>query len=79
MSARPLLVILMFQFFDMIWIKASYFIDVYNFQANEMQVAMDLVLAVSRLIEVTAPYSAQFKEGSPVSHFYRFIEYGVSY
>ncbi|EYC31968.1 hypothetical protein Y032_0003g1333 [Ancylostoma ceylanicum] len=33
--------------------------------ANEMQMAMDLVLAVSRLIEVTAPYTAQFKEGSP--------------
>ncbi|KAL6742366.1 hypothetical protein Aduo_015522 [Ancylostoma duodenale] len=33
--------------------------------AKEVQMAMDLVLAVSRLIEVTAPYAAQFKEGSP--------------
>ncbi|RCN36605.1 hypothetical protein ANCCAN_17508 [Ancylostoma caninum] len=46
--------------------------------AKEMQMAMDLVLAVSRLIEVTAPYAAQFKEGSPVSSSQCLPETGVS-
>ncbi|RCN32773.1 hypothetical protein ANCCAN_21408 [Ancylostoma caninum] len=46
--------------------------------AKEMQMAMDLVLAVSRLIEVTAPYAAQFKEGSPVSSSQCLTEAGIS-
>ncbi|KHJ84417.1 hypothetical protein OESDEN_15869, partial [Oesophagostomum dentatum] len=32
---------------------------------NEIQAAMDLVLSVSRLIEVTGPYMGQVRDGSP--------------